>query len=117
MPRERLVELAFGCPLEVPGHLGEQVTPAVGQFAEFGDRGGFFFPGERAPPGVMPRLAGQLGDEQTVGSGSGMILVHLARIEYGYAKGKVNSRNRVRPIQRVLKCRHPGLPSGKWIPA
>ena len=32
-PGERLVELAFRRPLEDPGHLGQQVTPAAGQRA------------------------------------------------------------------------------------
>ena len=66
-PGQRLVRLALRCPLEDPGHLGQQIGPAVGQRAEFGQRGRFLLLGERAPPGAMPRLAGQLSHQDPVG--------------------------------------------------
>ena len=56
----QLNQLAFRGALEDPGHLGEQVGPAVGQRAELGDRDGFLLGGERAPPGAVPSLPGQL---------------------------------------------------------
>jgi hypothetical protein len=88
-PGQRLVELALRRPLEDPGHLGQQVGPVACQRAELGHRSGFLLRCERAPLGVMSRLAGQLGDEDAVGVGSGTILGHLARIEHGYDKSKV----------------------------
>jgi hypothetical protein len=65
--------------------------------------------GERAPPGAVPSLAGDLGDEHAVSIRSRTILTHLFRVEHGYAKGKVNSENRSCPIRRVLKFRHPAF--------
>jgi len=59
-PGQRLVRLALAGALEDAGHLGQQVGPAPGQRAEFGQRGRFLVLGERAPPCAMPRLAGQL---------------------------------------------------------
>ena len=70
LPGEGLVELAVRRPLEDPGDLGQQVTPAAGQRAEFVHRGGVFVFGERAPPGAVPGLAGDLGDQDPVGSRS-----------------------------------------------
>ena len=46
------------------------------EHAEFGQRRRFLLPGERAPPGAMPRLPGDLGDEQPVGISPRTILVH-----------------------------------------
>jgi hypothetical protein len=51
---ERLVVSALGCALEDAGHLGQQVGPACGEFAEFGHRGGFLVLGEVALSGVVP---------------------------------------------------------------
>jgi hypothetical protein len=81
---------------------------------EFGDRGGFLSLGERAPPGVVTRFAGQLSHQNPVGTRSGMILTHLSRVEYDYVKGKVNSRNELHVIQRVLTARRAGS-GGTWF--
>ena len=59
-PGQRLVRFALARALEDAGHLGQQVGPAPGQRSDFGQRGRLFVLGERAPPGAMPRLAGQL---------------------------------------------------------
>jgi len=113
-PGQRLVELALGRPLEDPRHLGQQVTPAAGQCAEFGDRRDFLSFGERTPPGVMPRLAGQLSHQNPVGTRSEMILTHPSRVEYDYVKGKMNSRNELHVIRRVLTAR-PTSSGGAWL--
>ena len=113
-PGQRLVELALGRPLEEPGHLGQQVTPAASQRTEFGQRGRFLLPGERAPPGVMPRLAGQLSHQNPVGTRSEMILTHPSRVEYDYVKGKMNSRNELHVIWRALTARQAGS-SEAWF--
>jgi hypothetical protein len=75
-PGQRLVRFALAGALEDAGHLGQQVGPAPGQRAQFGQRGRFFLVGERASPGAVARFAGDLGDEQTVGISPGTILVH-----------------------------------------
>jgi hypothetical protein len=41
----------------------------------------------------VPRLAGQLSHHNPVGISPGTILVHLTRIEHGYAKGNLISEN------------------------
>ena len=51
--------------------------------------------GERAPPGAMPGLAGQLSHHNPVGISPGTILVHLARIEHVYVKGNLISGNNI----------------------
>jgi len=112
---QRLVEFTRGGSLEDPGHLGEQVTPAAGPCAELGDRGGFLLCGKRAPPGVMPRFAGQLSHQNPVGTRSGMILTHLSRVEYDYGKGKVNSRNELYVIRRVLTARPAGSGGARFM--
>jgi hypothetical protein len=65
-PGQRLVRLAFGSSLEDAGHLSQQVGPAACELAQRGHRGGFLVAGERAPPGPVPRLAGELGYEDPV---------------------------------------------------
>jgi hypothetical protein len=70
-PGQRLVRFALAGSLEDPGHLGQQVGPAPGQRAQFGQRGRLLVLGERAPPGAMARFAGDLGGEQTVGVSPG----------------------------------------------
>ncbi len=93
LPGERLVQLSLGRTLEDPRDFGEQVGPAAGERAEFGHRGSLLVLGQVAPPGVMPCRAGELGDEETIGIGAGTTVVHLARIERGYAKNNLNSGN------------------------
>ncbi len=93
LPGERLVQLSLGRAFEDPRDFGEQVGPAVGERAEFGHRGGLLVLGQLAPPGVMPCRAGELCDEETIGIGTGTIVVHLARIEHDYVKNYLNSRN------------------------
>ena len=79
-----------------PGHLGQQVSPARGQGAEFGQRGRrLLVPGERAPAGAMPGLAGQLSHQDPVGSSPRTILAHLASIEPDYAKYNLISENNI----------------------
>ena len=39
LPGAWLVQVAFGCALEDPGDLGEQVGPPARELAEFGHRG------------------------------------------------------------------------------
>ena len=59
--------LPLGRALEDPGHLGEQISPAPCKRAELSNRGGFEpAAGQVAPSGPVPRLARQLGDEDTV---------------------------------------------------
>jgi hypothetical protein len=95
---ERLVVPALGGALEDSGHLGQQVGPACGKFAEFGHRGGLLVPGEVAPSGVVPGGSGELGDQEPVSSRHETILVHLARIERtsGYLKqaGELSRQSR-----------------------
>ncbi len=93
LARERLVEFPRGRALEDPGDLGEQIGPAVGELTELGHRGALLVPGQFAPPSVMPRRTGELGDEYTVRFSPQTILVHLARIEHDYAKSNLNSKN------------------------
>ena len=58
-------------------HTGKfPLNQASLEYAELGQRRRFLLPGERAPPGAMPRLRGDLGDEQPVGISSRAILVH-----------------------------------------
>jgi hypothetical protein len=45
-PGQRLIRLALAGPLEDPGHLGQQVGPAPGQRAQFGQRGRLLVLGE-----------------------------------------------------------------------
>ena len=89
---------ALGCALEDAGHLGQQVGPASGEFAEFGHRGGLLVRGEIAPAGVVPGGSGELGDEKPVSSRRETILIHLFRIERasGYLKqaGKLSRQSR-----------------------
>ena len=56
----------LGRALEDPGHLGEQISPAPGKRAELSNRGGFLAAGQVAPSSPVPRLARQLGDEDTI---------------------------------------------------
>ena len=56
----------LGRTLEDPGHLGEQISPAPGKRAELSNRGGFLAAGQVAPSSPVPRLARQLGDEDTI---------------------------------------------------
>ncbi len=65
----------------------------VGELTELGHRGALLVPGQFAPPSVMPRRTGELGDEYTVRFSPQTILVHLARIEHDYAKSNLNSKN------------------------
>jgi hypothetical protein len=44
-------------------------------------RGFLLVPGQLAPPGMVPRGPGELGDKDTVSSAT-MILIHLDRIEH-----------------------------------
>ena len=85
---ERLIVLALGRALKDAAHLGQQVGPAAGEFAEFGYRGGLLVRGEVAPAGVVPGGSGELGDQEPVSGRRKMILVHRARIERasGYLK-------------------------------
>jgi len=57
---------ALGRALEYAGDLGEQVAAAARELAELGHRGGLLATGQVAPSGPVPRLARQLGDEDTV---------------------------------------------------
>jgi hypothetical protein len=95
---ERLIVPALGGALEDSGHLGQQVGPAYGKFAEFGHRGGLLVLGEVAPSGVVPGGSGELGDQEPVSSRHETILVHLARIERtsGYLKqaGELSRQSR-----------------------
>jgi hypothetical protein len=100
-PGQRLVRLALAGALEDPGHLGEQVGPARGQRAEFGQRDRLLVPGQRAPPGAMPRLAGELSHHDPVGITAGTILVHLARIEPDYVKSNLISKNNICGLWRT----------------
>jgi hypothetical protein len=94
---ERLIVPALGRALEDAAHLGQQVGPASGKFAEFGHRGGLLVLGEVAPSGMVPGGSGELGDEEPVSSRCTTILVHLARIERasGYLKqaGELSRRS------------------------
>ena len=94
LPYERLVELTFRRALEDPGDLGGQVGSAARDGTEFGHGGGFLLLHERAPLGVMPGLAGELGHDHPICIGAGTILVHLAKIEHGYEKSKLASAMR-----------------------
>jgi hypothetical protein len=67
LPGSRLVQPAFRGALEYAGDLGEQVGAAAREVAQRGHRGVLLVGGEVAPPGVVLRLAGQLGYEDTVG--------------------------------------------------
>lgn len=95
LPGEQLVQLSLGRAFEDPRDFGEQVSPAAGERAEFGHRGSLLVPGQLTPPSVMPRRAGELGHEETIGIGTGTIVAHLARIERSYVKNNLNSRNRL----------------------
>ena len=63
---ERFIVPPLGRALEDPGHLGEQISPAPGKRAELSNRGGFLAAGQVAPSSPVPRLARQLGDEDTI---------------------------------------------------
>ena len=106
---DRLVQFAVRRSLEDSCHLGQQVTASRGERAELGERDRFFLSGERAPLRVMPCLAGDLGDEQAVTVSCWEVLAHLARIEHGYAKDKMNSRNatRLHPVGAEISA--PGV--------
>ena len=45
LPGAWLVQVAFGCALEDPGDLGEQIGPPARELAEFGHRGVLLVPG------------------------------------------------------------------------
>ena len=64
--------------------------------------GRLLVPGEGAPPGAMPRLAGQLSHHDPVGISAGTILVHLARIEPDYAKRNLISKNNICGLEPTL---------------
>ena len=100
-PGQRLVRFALAGALEDAGHLGQQVGPSPGQRSDFGQRGRLLVPSERAPPGAMPRLAGQLSHQDPVGISAGTILVHLARIEPDYVKSSLISKNNICDSQRT----------------
>jgi hypothetical protein len=110
---ERLIVPALGRALEDAAHLGQQVGPARGKFAEFGHRGGLLVPGEVAPSGVVPGGSGELGDQEPVSSRRTAILVHRAMIERmsGYLKqaGELSrqSRSRVAVSSDIPGCQPP----------
>ena len=85
---ERLIVPALCRALEDAAHLGQQVGPACGKFAELGHRGGLLVPGEAAPSGMVPGGSGELGDQEPVSSRRRTILIHRTRIEpvSGYLK-------------------------------
>jgi len=103
LPGAWLVQVAFGCALEDPGDLGEQIGPPARELAEFGHRGVLLVPGQLAPSGMVPGSPGELGDEDTVAVRSGtMILIHLDRIEriYGNSKSASSSPGQAMDIGR-----------------
>jgi len=63
---ERFVQFALGGALQDPGDLGRQVSPAARELAQRGHRGGFLVAGELSPLRAVPRLAGELRDEDPV---------------------------------------------------
>ena len=56
LARQRFVRFPLGRPLEDPGDLGEQVSPATRELAEPGHRGGLLVAAQLAPPGMVPGL-------------------------------------------------------------
>ena len=85
-------------PSKIPATSASRSARPAASDAEFGQRGRLLVPGERAPPGAMPRLAGQLSHQDPVGISAGTILVHLARIEPDYAKSNLISENNIRGL-------------------
>jgi hypothetical protein len=53
-PGEQFVKLSLGHALEDADKLGQQVSPADRELAEFGYRGGFLVLVQLMPSGVMP---------------------------------------------------------------
>ena len=84
---QRFIVPPLGRALEDPGHLGEQISPAPGKRAELSNRGGFVAAGQVAPSGPVPRLARQLGDEDTVSFRALSIMLSsmasIGRLRYG----------------------------------
>jgi hypothetical protein len=66
LPHPRLVELSFVEAFHSPGDLGEQISAAAGQLAQFGDRGRMLGFGQVTPLSVARRRALKPGDEYPV---------------------------------------------------